>query len=247
MKSRLHLERLVNRVARKKILFVIVEGPSDEQALGIMLSRIFNNSEVYVHILHCDITTQNGVTTTNIISKIGGIVTEYAKRNHFSQKHFKEIIHITDTDGAFISDEYVIESAKCVDPFYSTTNIKTKDPTGIRDRNQRKSANLRRLCNSNFVWKNIPYKVFYMSCNLDHVLFDKLNTTNKEKENDSFCFAKKYKNAIPEFIDYIKNSTFSVNSEYKKSWEFVSEGLHSLERYTNFSLLLPEQFPKDEE
>ena len=45
-------------MARKKIVFVIVEGPSDEEALGVVLSKLYSNDEVYVHITHGDITSE---------------------------------------------------------------------------------------------------------------------------------------------------------------------------------------------
>ena len=43
---------------RKKVIFVIVEGPSDETALGVLLSRHFDKDTVYTHVMHCDITTE---------------------------------------------------------------------------------------------------------------------------------------------------------------------------------------------
>ena len=43
---------------RKKVVFVIVEGPSDETALGVLLSRHFDKDTVYTHVMHCDITTE---------------------------------------------------------------------------------------------------------------------------------------------------------------------------------------------
>ena len=64
-------------MARKKIVFVIVEGPSDDEALGLMLNKIYDRAEVFVHITHGDITTQ--AKQENILSKIGSIVRGYAK------------------------------------------------------------------------------------------------------------------------------------------------------------------------
>ena len=32
----------------------------------------------------------------------------------------------------------------------------------------------------------MPYRAYYMSANLDHVLYDKLNSSDKDKENDAF-------------------------------------------------------------
>lgn len=48
-------------MARKKVVFVIVEGPSDETALGATLSRLFNDRFVYLHVVRSDITTMKGV------------------------------------------------------------------------------------------------------------------------------------------------------------------------------------------
>ena len=82
--------KLVNTVARKKIVFVIVEGPSDDEALGVMLEKIYDKNRVHIHITHGDITTQSSVK--NIISEIGNVVKEFSKSYHLTK------IHITDKD-----------------------------------------------------------------------------------------------------------------------------------------------------
>lgn len=75
-------------MTRKKIIFVIVEGPSDEEALGVILSKFFEDNEVYVEIMHCDITTKKGINSSNIIKEIASVIKNYATRNHFNQYHF---------------------------------------------------------------------------------------------------------------------------------------------------------------
>lgn len=82
---------------RKKIVFVIVEGPSDEEALGVLLNRIYDSKAVYVQVMHCDITTELDVNTSNVVAKIGDVVKKYAGRT-FKSGDFSRIIHITDTD-----------------------------------------------------------------------------------------------------------------------------------------------------
>lgn len=57
----LRSERQVILWARKKIVFTIVEGPSDEEALGVLLQRIYDRNAAFVHIMHRDITTDRGV------------------------------------------------------------------------------------------------------------------------------------------------------------------------------------------
>jgi hypothetical protein len=77
-----------------------------------------------------------------------------------------------------------------------------------------------------------------MSCNLDHVLYDKLNLSDEEKEKYSLVFAKRYRENIDGFIRYISDSSFSVTGEYRETWNFIKQDLHSLERHTNLGLCL---------
>ena len=88
MKLHSHFERLVNQVARKKIVFIIVEGPSDDTALGLLFNRFYQNKQVYIQILHRDITTENGVNPSNIISSVCNEIKTYAKAIHLNSSHF---------------------------------------------------------------------------------------------------------------------------------------------------------------
>lgn len=222
-------------MARKKIVFVIVEGMSDSEALSLVLSKFYDKQTVHVHIMRRDITTEPGVTPDNIVTKIAEAAKQYANIYRIKNEHFQEIIHLVDTDGAYVPDEAVIEDLDAVDPVYSTTEIRTKNKAGIETRNMRKRGNLDRLVATNAVW-SIPYKVYYMSCNLDHVLYNKLNSTDEEKETDAHAFAKQYKDDLPGFLAFVSGSEFSVVNGYKESWSFIRDSVHSLERHTNFGL-----------
>lgn len=219
-------------MTRKKIVFVIVEGPSDDDALGVVFSKFYSKDEVHVEVMHCDITTDFG--RTPIVSKIGNVVKSYAGHT-FKQSDFRQIIHIVDMDGAYIPDENIVEDPDATKPYYSTADIRTCNKVGIENRNRQKRDNLNRLTSISQVWK-IPYSVFYMSSNLDHALYGKLNSTDDEKEHDAFYFSMKYKNSLPLFIQFISESEFSVCNDYKESWRFIKEALHSLERHTNLGL-----------
>ncbi len=224
---------------RKKIVFVIVEGPSDEEALGVLLNRIYDSKAVYVQVMHCDITTELDVNAGNVVAKIGDVVKKYAERK-FEPGDFSRIIHITDMDGAFIPDDAVVEDTAAVRPLYSATEIRTQRKSGIEKRNQRKRECLNRLFSTSRIW-GVPYQIYYMSCNLDHALYGKLNSTDDEKEADAFAFAKKYRDDIPGFMEYISESDFSVTGSYPQSWQYIREGMHSLERHTNFGLCFREE------
>lgn len=220
----------------KKIVFVIVEGPSDDDSLGIFFDKYYDDYHVKVKVMHCDITTTKGVTTTNILSKVADIVKEYAGNNHLKREHFKEIIHIVDTDGVYVSDDLVIEDGNVKQTIYSLDSIRCKNKNNIVRRNVQKRENIDKLINCGQIWTSIPYKIYYMSTNLEHVLHDIQNATDDEKEELAYQFLKNYKNDLNGFLDYICNSSFSVNKEYLDSWLFIKEGNNSLSRYTNLCL-----------
>lgn len=225
----------------RKIVFVIVEGPSDDAALNLLFNKLYDKNLVRIEIFHGDITTKDRAGAENIVGRIGDLVKHYAAANHFTRQNFQEVIHIVDTDGAFIPESAVVEDITCNAPVYSLTDIRTARPSMIRQRNREKRDVLSRLISLKKVWGSIPYSVFYMSSNLDHVLYDKLNSTDDEKESDAYAFAKRYQNDLSGFLSFICDSTFSFNGDYKSSWEFIQQDLHSLERHSNLGLLF-EQF-----
>lgn len=185
--------------------------------------------------MHGDITTKAGVSSSNIVSRVGNCVRQYAVQNHYKVTDFKEIIHIVDMDGAYIPDSAIVEDLEAVNPVYSTTEIHVGNPKSIINRNMRKRENINRLKSTGQIWK-LPYKIYYMACNLDHVLYGKLNSNDEEKEKDAYQFAKKYRNDIPGFLKYIKESDFAVGPDYKESWEYIKQGVRSLERHTNLGI-----------
>ena len=224
-------------MSRKKIVFIIVEGPSDDTALGVLLNRIYDPDFVHVHITHGDITSDYDSDTSNIIKRIQNMVDGYAKSNHLSKSRFLEIVHIADMDGAYIPDDSVIEDVNADKPFYTLRNIRTDDPEGIRNRNQIKRLNLNRLCATTKIW-GIPYQIYYMSCNLDHVFYDKQNSSDEEKETDAINFAKKYKNRIQDFISLMSDPVLLRSEDYVESWKYIREDHHSLERCSNLGICL---------
>ena len=237
LRSHLLLERQGNIVARKKIVFVIVEGPSDDEALGVLLEKVFNSSTVFVYITHGDITSKPGTDPSRILAAVGDLVKGYAKSNHLKNSHFQEIIHITDTDGAYIPDENVVMDPLATKAEYTLTEIRTANVEGMQHRNAIKSQCLNRLSSTQKIW-GIPYQAYYMSCNLDHVLHNIQNPSDEEKEKNALAFARRYRQDVGGFIRLIKGSDFSVTSSYIESWNYIKQGLHSLERHTNLGLCL---------
>ncbi len=219
----------------KKIVFVIVEGASEYEALGAILTNFYDKNTVRVEVMHGDITSDNTIRPDQIVAKVGNTIKKYANSMHFKKNDFQEIIHLVDTDGAFIADNCVKENPTAIKPVYTLCEILTNKPDMIKERNAQKRQKLNRLSSLKETW-DIPYSIFYMSCNLDHVLYDKQNNSEVEKETDAHAFAAKHRNNIKEFLTFIKESEFSVIGEYADSWNFIKQGNHSLERHSNFGI-----------
>ena len=193
----------------KKFVLVIVEGPSDEDSLGVILNKLLATDEVHVHVVHGDITADFSTNSGNVIRRVNDIIRSCNERYRLRNTDYRCVIHVMDTDGAFIPGESVREEPALTDTVYSTTEILAPNRRRIVDRNARKSANMDKLAGTPSI-AGIPYVPVYMSCNLDHVLHGKLNSTDSDKRRDSLAFARRYRNDIPAFVEFISHSDFSV-------------------------------------
>ena len=97
-------------VRLKKIVLFIVEGITDEMSLSLILSKLIDDSSVQFHVINQDITADFNSNSQNIIRKIDGEVKKFlAQNNGLKKTDIKEIIHLVDTDGAFIKEDFVLE------------------------------------------------------------------------------------------------------------------------------------------
>lgn len=222
---------------RKKILFVMVEGRSEETAFGVIVSRLFPQNIVHFHVMNGDITSNNKTYPSNIVSKITAEVRDFAQTYSLKKQDFQEIIHLIDTDGAFVPKSLVNFSKKHKKIYYTEDEILTFYPDQIEERNKRKTQNLHQLRQVKRIWGSIPYRVFYMSTNLEHVLMGKLNCSNREKEKCAFRFAMKYKDRLEAFINFMTDSDFARVKSFQESWDYIEEGNHSLNRNSNYGLV----------
>lgn len=224
-------------MARRKIVLVIVEGPSDADSLELYFSKFFDSNTVHMKIMYGDITSKRGINPSNIKARLGNEIKVYAENNHFKAADVQQIIHLVDMDGVFVDDSFIIED-KTKDKFvYTLESIEVPNQQEAIERNERKRENLNILSSrTSFMWNSIPYKIYYMSCNLDHVLHDNPNATDEEKKTNSLAFTEKYYDDINAFIKFISESAFSQCTDYKESWDYIKQDNHSLERNSNLGL-----------
>lgn len=91
----------------KKVIFVIVEGPTDKDALSSVLKQIFSSAEVHFHVIYGDITTEDAITANNAKSYVAKRVAAEMKKYAYKESDILQIVHLIDTDGAFIPDNLV--------------------------------------------------------------------------------------------------------------------------------------------
>lgn len=228
--------------SRKKIILFIVEGINDKTSLALCLSQLLNDDEIHFEITDGDITTRIGINPMNIAAKVGDIVKKHSGRV-FKQSDYWEVVHLIDMDGAFVSDEKVIET-DIDDLIYESDKIRCKDVSGIKKRNHQKQEVVNRMLTISKVWTCIPYSVYYFSCNMDHVLHNQANLSRQEKDQYAQMFEDKFIGKPQEFADFFNDEQLFTGKTYVESWEFIRASTNSLKRKTNFYLYIREKVSK---
>lgn len=223
-------------MARKKVIFVILEGPSDDAALTLFFERFYSDSSVRVCITYGDITTEGNTNASNVAKRIGNLIKKEASIYGLKKANILGVIHVVDTDGAYIDDSMIKENSTIKGTLYSESSITASNKSNIIKRNTQKKEVLNRLIGLQTVCGGIPYYVFYMSCNLEHVLFDNPNVPDIDKKNLAFSFSKQYKNNLQGFLNFIEKSSFSRVDGYIASWNYIKDNNHSLQRNSNLGL-----------
>lgn len=225
-----------------KILLFIVEGPSDETAIAPAMEKIVSDSTVKFKVMHCDIVSDYDSTVRNIERRIKDLaVRRYLKQNpQFLPKDICGVVHIVDLDGAFSPDS-VVRSGASQDVVYYDDKIICKEEDKFLKTKQNKHSNLLHLISLSEIkipnGVKVPYSIYYMACNLDHVLHDKRNSTFEEKKADSLTFADNYDNPL-EFEKFFNNPKIKVDGTYVETWEYAKQGMNSLKRGSNFWLCI---------
>lgn len=222
-------------MSEKKVVAVIVEGPSDENAIGGILKEYFSSEEVQFAVVHGDITSDYMTTVDNAVSKVDDLVDSIRSKYGYHWEDFAKIIHISDTDGTFTKD--CIQEADVEGIRYFEDRIECAYVSEVEKRNKHKSEIMFKLYSTGKV-HDIRYRLFFNSCNLEHVLYDELKDfSDADKEELSDEFAEKYEGKVREFIDFISDKSIAVPGTYKATWRFIEKDNNSLHRYSNMHLI----------
>lgn len=225
-------------MSKKKVIVFIVEGFSDKEALNAILSELYDEKRIVFSIVDGDITTRNSTKVDNIRSKVGDCINKAIQKDKFYKTDIEMVVHLIDTDGVYIPNKNIINN-DTINILYTENNIETNNVDSIIKRNEKKRSMLNILSTMTSIYKgknSIPYKMFYMSCNLEHVIHNIQNAIKEEKVNLAEELEDKYIDNPDEFVKFMSESDFTVPGVYKDTWNFIKQDLNSLHRYSNFHL-----------
>lgn len=218
----------------KKVILFIVEGITDKTSLGGIIDKLVDNEKVRFYISDGDIASDRFTNPQNAVNKVNEHLKRFLDSYSFKKSDLLQIVHLVDTDGAYISDEYV--QAGDVEGFvYSTEVIIAKSTARVIERNNRKKQVMNRLASCPQISK-IPYAMYYFSCNLEHVLHNEISLDDNLKFEYAERFSDSFYKREREFIDFISDEKFAVKGSLKETWDFIRLDNNSLKRYTNFHL-----------
>lgn len=225
-------------MSEKKIVVVIVEGPSDKAALSGVMKEFFSSDEVQFAVVHGDITVHDYVTKDKIIEKVNQQIDKVRGRYCYGYDDFIKIIHIVDMDGAYMDDDKILEVEKEEKyTLYYEDHVETDDRNKIIQRNKNKRDILLKLNRTGKV-HGIPYRIYFNSCNLEHVLYGELKDfSDDEKEELSDDFADKYEGQVEEFIKFISSPDIAIEGNYNETWKYIEKENRSLKRGSNMNLI----------
>lgn len=215
------------------------------------------------HNYNGDITSRNGITPDNILPMLLKLFIHPELQKHPAYEYpasVQEVIHLVDIDGVFIRDDLVInaeeDDARHL-PYYDDKNYKiiARDRDAIIHRNKRKRKNLAKLIATKRLRITIakdensarekPYRVFFFSSNLDHVLFGKANNERLNKVPEAKQFGNDFYDEPLKMASYFINHPYATQEgTYQDSWNALSNENASLRPCTNINLLIKELLAK---
>lgn len=227
------------KIEKRKVVILLVEGRSDKTALNL-LEKFYTSKNIKIYTTDGDITSNFLVTSTNCVEMLSEKVKCIRNEMKLNREDIYEVIHLIDTDGAFIPDNYIKINKNIKEFYYTLDFIEANSKKKVIDRNNNKIGKINILRNTKKIDKGIKYRIFYMSCNLDHVLFNEMNLLDKDKVKKAFEFRKTYQNNKAGFIDFFNLPNCKTNGSYDETWDFITKDRNSLKRCNNLCIFLNE-------
>lgn len=246
--------------AKRRLLLLIVEGPSDADLLVPVFSALLRGRRIHGCEVHCDVLTapnhkdeflrRNGFPPSDDPREnVRQLVQYYLRDNDHSWAVVAGIVQVIDLDGAYIPDDLVEEDPHIPHTIYTDHGIIAKDrPSLIADHRTKASGTLTLLSHPGFRKtiggkpRMIPYRLFYVSRNLEHAFRDwSANLSDDEKKSNSKDLGREFADD-PALFEAMLTELWHKHGEpgsWRESWDYAMAGTHSLERGSNLRFVIP--------
>ena len=223
-----------------KVILVLVEGPTDRDALGLVFSRLAGEQAVVFDVLHTDLTAKEELTAKYIEERMEEEIRRYLNRNPFIRRQdIGKVVQLIDTDGAFVPADRVVQGQGETE--YTEASIFAKDRDRMIRRNISKRGIVYRLCRRQKTAGGYPFEMYYFSRNLEHVLHgEEAPLSAGEKEELAFRTAETYAGNPEKFLEFLGKEEIRVPGTYGETWKFIMENGNSLGRHCNLLLFFEE-------
>jgi hypothetical protein len=237
----------------KRVVVVLVEGPTDRIALRGNLNHLVNDKTIEFESTNGDITSDESLIANEDLNDVlvQDVRDLIAKQNDFALSDVIEVVHLIDTDGLYIPEERIIqkrlnEEEQIIDenrrPFYNDDSIEVLDVDSERKTLKNKRDSVRDLLEKTTLDFGCGisklYSIFYNSCNLEHALHNKRNVAANEKRTLAKDFAFQCYQNDKKFITLFDELNKARSWDFSTSWMYLKKSFNSLERGSNFLLYL---------
>ena len=257
----------MNDKSCKAFVCFCVDGPSDKDTLNYFFQELFDDvggEDINVEFRfasfqnknHGDITSLKGVNEDNVEKKIYKYYfKEQDTHSSLGWNDLTCIIHIIDTDGAYISEDKVVQFTEQErqiaddmktngipkDVLYFDDHVGVReDVQGIISRNKRKRQIIEHLLSIEEITvgkKTVKYYIFFFSSNLEHFLYGEANNSGATKARKASSFAQEI-NTIEDYVNLFVENEFCGSDNYYLSWKEIKKRNNSLQRGSNINVLI---------
>lgn len=229
----------------KSVILFIFEGVTEKIALENILEKIFSSNHVDVEFIGTDITSDKDITLSNIENELRNFIRDKIKPLHVDLSDIQQIVHVIDTDGGFVDEQYIIYDGSVDRITYTNDFILSKNPSLTLKRNKEKKQKVNFLKNREFLKFKaenghtvVPYQLYFFSRNREHSLQNESRELSRNEKTDmAFDFAIKFQGIEKDFITLVNDSTIKVPGTFQQTWSFIQKDNNSLHRYSNFHIL----------
>lgn len=228
----------------KSVILFIFEGVTEKIALENILEKIFSSNHVDVEFIGTDITSDKDITLSNIENELKNFIRDKIKPLHVDLSDIQQIVHVIDTDGGFVDDQYIKYDDSVDGIAYTNDFILSKNPSLTLKRNKEKTQKVNFLKNREYLkfkaekGLTVPYQLFFFSRNREHALQNESRELSRNEKTDmAFDFAIKFQGREKDFITLVNDSIIKVPGTFKQTWSFIQKDNNSLHRYSNFHIL----------